>query len=258
MPCFENKKRYKTICIALILSLLCIHAQAQEREWEIDRIEERNKLNEKKKKAVLSSLEDSWEIKLSYGQWIFNDRVKSKENALFYLSPNFSNWQLSGTWHFQEKLFADFSLEFQMKKDVPSPDVSTILNGDDIDLEGAAGIFIPLDAGLYYYLALKDKFRVFSGLSAGVVLANSTYIVVEGDLNNGIERTNNQKRDGVLTGGIVSGFDYRLGEKSQFNLTLGYTWSQAFGEPLGGYTNYEGILAQLGFSILIFTKTKSE
>jgi hypothetical protein len=64
------------------------------------------------------------------------------------------------------------------------------LNGNDIEIEGSGGIFLPIDLGLKYYFT-KKRFRPLVGFSVGSVSANFQYTIAEGNISNGFSRTDN-------------------------------------------------------------------
>ena len=231
---------------------------AQEREWEIDRIKRENQQREKILDSLLVHVEDAWEIKVSYGRWNFIGGATSSDDALFTLPNSMNRWQLGAVWHFHEKLFVDFSIGVQLKRDAPStPNIGSILNGDDIELEGSGALFLPIDIGLNYYLS-THRFRPFIGIGTGAVLVRSTYIVAEGNISTGITRTDVTSQERVRTGDISAGFDYRLGKNTNFSFNSSYVVSGKFSESIGGFTRYQGLDIQAGFSVVLFSERKKD
>ncbi|MBX2875075.1 MAG: hypothetical protein KTR30_23325 [Saprospiraceae bacterium] len=243
----------KLIFVTLILSSTAGWQPmvAQTYEWEIDKHEKKEQEKQQAIDQYNFSLDKRWEIKLSYGKWSIIKSAKSTEEQLFSLPAQMDVWQLQGTWHFSEVLTADVSLGFQIEKDIPSrSSIFSILSGDDIEIEGSGGGFIPIDIGLRYYL-LKDRFRPYLGVSNGFIMIRSQYTLAEGSLANGIVRTDYSFEDRQWFGEVNSGFDYRAGKSIQLNLNASYTWSQAFTQPVGGFLNYEGIGISMGLAILL-------
>jgi outer membrane cobalamin receptor len=124
------------------------YLKAQEREWEFDKMQRREKQKEGELDSTLVHLKNKWEIKLNYGRWGFSNNARSKTEELFTLPGSMNLWQLSGSWHFNEKLSADISIGFQLTRDVPpTPSILDVLNGNDIKMEGGGGIFYLLTWG---------------------------------------------------------------------------------------------------------------
>ncbi len=182
-------------------------------EWEIEKAEKRAQEKQKESDSIIVHLSKRWEIGLSYGRWQFNNASKSDQDELFSFSGAMNVWQLTGSWHFSERMCADFAMGIHLKTNTPDPDVVSILNGDDIELEGFGVLLFPVDFGLRYYFT-KRRLRPFLGIGAGVLPANARYTVAEGNINTGISRTDFQTRERAVFGKIKAGFDYRLGIKT--------------------------------------------
>ncbi len=224
---------------------------AQTYEWGIDKHEKKEQEKQQAINQYDFSLDNRWEIKFTYGKWAVTKAAKSMEDELFFLPAQMDRWQLHGTWHISEFLSADVSLGFQIVRDVPSrSSIFSVILGDELEIEGSGGGFIPADIGLRYYL-LKSRFRPYIGASQGLLIVRSQYTQAEGNLTNGIIRTDYSFRDRQWFGEMKTGFDYRASKSIQFNLNVFYTWSKAFPEPVGGFLRYEGVGANLGMNVLL-------
>jgi hypothetical protein len=224
--------------------------KAQKREWEFDKMLRLEKQKQRELDSIMVHLEKKWEIKLSYGRWFFSDNSRSKTEDLFTLPRSMNLWQLTGSWHFSENLSADISIGFQLTKDVPSPNINDILNGNDIKIEGSGGIFLPIDLGVKYYFT-KKRFRPLVGFSVGSVSANFKYTIAEGNISNGFSSTDHELNDRARFGKFYTGFDHRLGKNTSFSLNLLYYSSGTFKEPIGGYSRYQGFVVNAGFSLIL-------
>lgn len=243
-----KKFRYILITYTFLLSIGAVNAQ--EREWEIDKIQRKEQEKKQSLDSILVHLKNKWEIKFAYGKLYFDKGARSINKEQFFLSNPMNLWQLSSSWHFSERLFADISIGFQLQKNIPVPDIFSILNGNRIELEGSGVLFLPMDLGLKYYLTQK-RFRPLVGVSIGSVLANSKYTIAEGNISTGIIRRDFQVRERALFGKINTGFDYRSGKHTNLSLNFSYFLLGNFKEPIGGYLNYEGFVVNVGFSFLL-------
>ena len=224
---------------------------AQTYEWEIDKHEKKEQAKQKAIDQYDFSLDKRWEIKLTYGKWGITSSAKSMEDELFFLPAQMDHWQLHGTWHLAESLSADLSIGFQIERDVPSrANIFSVILGDEVEIEGSGGGFIPIDVGVRYYLR-KDRFRPYVGVSQGLLMIRSQYTQATGNLTNGIVRTDYSFQDRQWFAGMKAGFDYRASKLIQLNLNIFYTWSNAFLEPVGGFLRYEGLGINLGMAILL-------
>jgi hypothetical protein len=59
-----------------------------------------------------------------------------------------------------------------------------------LKIEGSGGIFLPFDVGLN--ITLQKRFRPLVGFGVGAVSANFKYTIAEGNITNGISRTDNK------------------------------------------------------------------
>ncbi len=242
----------KQPCLLAIFAIILSNSglSAQKQEWEIDRFERREQEKNQSLDSTLVHLKNRWEIALAYGRWYFINDAISNDEELFSLSGPMSWWQFTGSWHFSERLCLGLSIGIQLKREVPTPDVFSVLAGNNIELEGFGVLFLPIDIGLKYYIT-KKRFRPFLGLGAGSVLANSRYTIAEGNINTGINRTDYQIGDSVKLGYISAGLDYRLGKRTIFTLNSAYYLSNRFEETIGGYLSYQGLAVNAGLSIVL-------
>lgn len=244
-------KKTLFVITACLFVLILPDLKAQEREWEIDKMQSREKQKQNELDSIMVHLKNKWKIKLGYGRWFLSSNSRSKTEELFTLPGSMNLWQLAGSWHFSERLSADISIGFQLTRDVPpTPNILDLLNGNDIEIEGSGGIFLPVDLGLKYYFT-KKRFRPLVGFGAGSVSANFQYTVAEGNLSNGFSRTDHQLNDRARFGKFFTGFNHRLGKNTIFSLNLLYYSSGIFKEPIGGYLRYQGFSVNTGFSIIL-------
>lgn len=252
----EHSNPSRGMYIICIMISLIGGLHAQENDWVIDKMERKEQEAKKEFDSLLVHLKNRWEIKLALGKWFFTNGAKSNEEDLFFLPARLNLWQLIGTWHFSERLFVDLSVGFQLKRDVPAaPNILSVLYGEDISVEGSGVVFIPVGLGLRYYLT-KGQFRPLLGIGSGAVLIRSQYILAEGNLVNGITRTDFLSNDRSRFGSVIAGFDYRWGGHSNLSVNLSYYTSGDFTEPVGGYSRYESVVINVGFSIIPFSRKK--
>lgn len=242
----KNNKISTYALLLFVWTLSSTNLIAQQQEWEIDKLERREQARKQALDSSLVHLERKWEIKAMYGRWFF-PQTGIDEFANF---PNrMDTWQLTGAWHFKERWLAEFSVGLQLKRDVPRPNIAAILSGDDFNIEGSGGAIVPLSLGLKYYFTQK-RFRPLVGISSGVARMAFRYTVVEGNIGNGIERTDEQFSDGTLFGNINAGFDYRLSERFSWSVNAAHYFSRSLSAPIGGYSNYQGTMISTGIAII--------
>jgi hypothetical protein len=244
-----KKNRYWFFIIVFFL-FVSNDLSAQNKEWEIDRFIEEKQSEERALDSILVHMNKKWEIRLTYGNWFYTKSARSEEEELFILDGPMNSWQLSGAWHFSERLWANVSVGLQLKKESPgTPDISSVLNGDDIELEGYGVILLPVETGLNYYLT-KNRFRPYIGIGVGAVNISARSILAEGNLDNGITRTDTEFNDRIGFGKIKAGFDYRLSEWVNFRLDTSFTNSNQLEEAVGGFLSYTGWGVSAGFSFI--------
>jgi len=244
---FKNR----IILLAFGLQIIVVNeVLTQTREWEFDKTKSRSLQTQQRLDSIMTHMENRWEVGLSYGLWFFNSKSKSMEEELFQISNPINAWELSGTWHFKESFGLEFSMGFFIKIEKPAtPDFNSIINGDDIDVEGFGLVLIPLDVGLKYYFSQK-RFKPLFGVNVGLVAAKEKSTTAAGNINTGINRVDQESSGKVLFGKIKGGFDYRLGQRTNFTLNASYSHSKQFKEAFGGYLNYNGFSIGTGVSII--------
>ena len=254
--CLKRKYRFfhkQGVLYAPIFAIFLIYSSSLEAqktyEWEIDRIEKR----EQEEKVILDSLmvhlKNKWEIKIGYGIKTFQRRSRSLLDEPFFFPRSMGIGQLTGVWHMSEKIGLDITMGFQLGRDIQQPDVFSVLNGGDLSIEGSGGLFFPLEIGGKYYF-MQNRFRPYTGISLGSVLARSLYTRAEGNISTGIERTDFQLQDRVGLVSLRMGFDYRLNKHMQGSLLIAQYVSGKFNVPIGGYRDYSGLLLNLGLSLI--------
>lgn len=214
---------------------------AQHYEWQIDkekRIEQEKKLE---LDSLLVHLKNNWQLSLGYGQFYLENSAKSKENAILEFPKNMNAWNLSFARYLSEHLSVNANCGLLIKKiEPPRPDIFSVINGANIDIEGGGFIFIPISVGMDYFF-LKQRLRPYAGLGVGAVLAREKYVEASGSLSNGINRDEYEFSSRSTFIELSSGFIYRTGEKVQLGLNCDYLRSKNFGESVGGYQAYNGI-----------------
>ena len=191
-----------------------------------------------------------WELKLGFGSFMLLPSAKStNENEPFFLPNGIGTWQLDITKHFRNKLAANLNFGIQIKKDVPpTPNIISVILGEELNIEGSGGGFIPLKSSILYYLA-KGNLQPYLGAGIGMLVAKSQYTEVHGNRFDGITRTDFSYKDVVPLFGFSGGLGYRTGKLVQVALKADYSISAMFDDPIGGYIRYNGftILAQMAF-----------
>lgn len=238
------------ICIALFCALMLSitsRLTAQEREWEIDKVEKRAQAKKQALDSGLVHLKNKWEVKVAHGRWYFA-LPRTDELAIF--PKNMGAWEITGAWHFKERWLAELSVGFHLKRNIPArPNIAAVIAGEDFNIEGSGGAFVPISVGLKYYFTQK-RFRPLIGISSGVAPVMFRYIFAEGNIINGVKRTENKFSDRTLFGNINTGFDYRLSEQFSFGVNADYNFSSSFSKSIGGYSKYQGVLVNAGIAVI--------
>lgn len=237
------------ICIALFCALMLsiTSLTAQEREWEIDKAEKRAQAKKQALDSSLVHLKNKWEIKVAHGRWYF---ASPRIEELASFPKNMGVWEITGAWHFKERWLAELSVGVQLKRNIPTPpNIAAMLAGEDFNIEGSGGAFVPVSVGLKYYFTQK-RFRPLIGISGGAAPVMFRYVFAEGNLINGVERTENKFSDRTLFGNINTGFDYRLSEQFSFSVNADYNFSSSFSKSIGGYSKYKGVLVNAGIAVI--------
>lgn len=247
-----NSIRRGFILTSLFFLLLTSNkGNTQTQTWGVNRYEEKEALKAGINDSLLMYMKGNWGVRLSFGRSYFSNNAKSAEDNPLSDLNQMSLLQLTGNWYFHERFFAEFSIGIQLKKDIPgTPNLFSIINGDDVEIEGAGVGFIPIELGLKYYLS-QNRFRPFVGLGGGVLAAQSKFIIVEGNIFDGLVRTDVDINERINYGRFSVGFDYRLSRHSSCGFDLAFFSSRRFEEPIGGYDYFRGILGKLSFAILI-------
>lgn len=237
------------ICIALFCTLMLITTSltAQVREWEIDKAKKREQAKKEALDANLLHLQNKWKVKVAHGRWNFS---LPSNGELAGFPKNMGAWEITGSWHFKERWLAELSVGFHLRRNIPArPDIAAVIAGQNFNVEGSGGAFVPISAGLQYYFTQK-KFRPLIGISTGVVPVMFRYLFAEGNIINGIKKTENKFSDKTIFGNINSGFDYRLSERFSFGVNAEYNFSGSYSKSIGGYSKYKGILINAGLAVL--------
>lgn len=218
---------------------------AQEGRPEAYKATEYQQKKEERKEYALTHLRNKWELSAGYGRWYFSEASKSgNPDELFYL-PNMGIGTFSVTWHFHEKFSTNLTVGLQFKKDIPAnPGLLRVISGEEIKIEGSGGGFIPLETGLKYNFTGR-RLSPYIQASAGLVLGKSQYTIVEGNIFEGISRTDFVFSATAPLAGISSGIDYRLDNHFMLELDLKYRLSVKFNSVIGGYERYSGLAVSI-------------
>ncbi len=233
--------------VSSLIGLSEINAQSD--EWEFDKMVKREEQEQAAWDSTVVHMKNRWAIKLSWGKW-YAAQSSLPENQSFQSSASLHVWQLGFRWHFSERFFSDFSLSFQLDKNVPRPDVFSILSGNNFRIKGYGLMFIPIELGLKYYFT-ENRFRPFAGVGAGGVLANGRFTEVEGNISNGFIETDYELSGRVGFGNLSTGFDYRLGKMAVFTTSFSYRMSTEFEEEIGNYSSFQGFAFSLALALLL-------
>jgi hypothetical protein len=189
-----------------------------------------------------------WEIAVGYGSLLFMEASKStKKEEPFFLPSGVGTWQLDVIWHFQNKLAANFNFGIQQEKNIPpTPNLFAILGGEELEIEGSGGGFVPVKGSILYY-PFKNRLQPFLGAGMRLLIAKSQYTEVRGNIFDGITKTDFVSKDIVPLFGFNAGCGYRTGKLTQIALKADYAISKKFENSIGGYNRYNGftLLAQI-------------
>lgn len=200
-----------------------------------------NKSNDKDRKNRLS---------LSYGVWRFNHSAKSSEESLIEIPQSMGAWELSFARYLSTSLSVNIHLGIMVKKiEPPRPDIFSVINGADIDVEGGGIFLMPISVGMDYYF-LKQRFRPYAGFGVGIVPARYTYVEASGNITNGINRNEFDFKSNAAFVELSSGFIYRTGKNVQLGVNCDYLQSEDFDENIGGYQAYNGFKISGIFSVV--------
>lgn len=251
----RNKtNRLKISLLKITILTIIVHSgsllYAQNYEWEIDKIKRRELERKLELDSLLVHLKNSWQVSLNYGQFYFNNSAKSKETSILEFPKNMGVWNLSCARYLSEHLSVNANLGVLIKKiEPPRPDVFSVINGANINVEGGGIFLMPISVGMDYYF-LKQRFRPFAGFSVGIVPAKYKYIEASGNISNGINRNEFEFNSNATFVELSSGFIYRSGKYVQLGLNCDYLQSKDFNENIGGYIAYNGFKISVIFSVV--------
>jgi hypothetical protein len=87
-------------------------------------------------------------------------------------------------------------------------------------------------------------------LSGGVVMGKAQFTVAEGNIYDGITRTDYKYEAKAISGILSTGFDYILNKNINVNLNLGYSHSDRFNKRIGGFNNYNGVQINTSLALI--------
>lgn len=223
---------------------------AQNYDWDLDKHRKREIEKKRNLDSLLVHLKNNWQLSISYGQLIFNNSSKSKENSLLELPKNMNAWNLSFARYLSEHFTVKSNLGIVIKTvKPPRPDIFSIINGANVEIEGGGIILVPIRVGVDYFF-LKQRFRPYAGIGVGTVLARNKYVEASGNISNGINRDEYEFNGNAIFGELSSGFYYRTGKKTQLGLNCDYLRSKDFGKNIGGYKALNGIKISVFWSFV--------
>lgn len=244
----SNKLLPLTIIGIILLTKTTLFAQNT--EWGIDEIKRIEQEKKQEHDSMLVHLKNNWQISLSYGQWNFNNSAKSNDETILDFPKNMGSWNLSFARYFSESIAVNANIGIQIKKqESDQPDFFSIINGDDIEIEGGGITFIPISIGMDYFF-MKQRFRPFLGVGIGSVAAKSKLIEASGNRYDGIDSEQLESSSSAPFLEVSSGFVYRTGKSTQLGLNCDYVHSKEFGESVGGFKSYSGLKISSIFSIV--------
>lgn len=248
-----NLDRRVILSIFFLITQLFNQVNAQDYVWEIDKAKEREKINKIKHDSILVHIRNKLELSVGFGPFYQSDFYKNDAvNAAFSFPNKMNQWQFAIAWHPYEKLVLDIKLEYRIIKDIPQkPNIFSVINGEEINIEGEGGGMVPIQIGTKYYLK-KNRFRPFIGISGGICKVKSQFTEVRGDIIDGIYRTDIIQEETVKLIGLETGFDYRIGERLNAGIVVQYQHSEPFTEMDIGYDRLSGFSITPRISILLF------
>lgn len=193
---------------------------------------------------------DKNQLSLSYGQLNFDNSARSRKESFLKFPKTMGAWQLSYSRKFHKSLWANINLGILIKKiEPPRPDIFSIINGADVDVEGGGIVLLPVSVGMDYFF-LKRRFRPYTGVNIGIIPARYKYVEAFGNLSNGINRNEYEFNSKAPFAELSTGFVYRTGSNTQFGLNFDYVKSRNFVDDIGGYKAYGGVKVSLLFSVV--------
>ncbi|WP_394706615.1 hypothetical protein [uncultured Draconibacterium sp.] len=244
----SNKLLPLTIIGIILLTKTSLFAQNT--EWGIDEIKRIEQEKKHEHDSLMVHLKNNWQISLCYGQWNFNNSSKSRVANVLDFPNNMGIWNLSVARYFSETIALNANFGVQIKKIEPiQPNFFSIINGDDIEIEGGGVIFLPFNVGLDYFL-MKQRFRPYIGVGVGFVSANSKLAEASGNMYDGINADELESSSNAPFIEVSSGFVYRSGKNTQLGLNCEYVQSTDFDQNIGGFKSYSGLKISGVFSIV--------
>lgn len=248
----------KTLLLRATILVLMVHggklSHAQNYEWEFDKHRRREQEKKRELDSLLVHLKNNWQLSLSYGQWYFDHSAKAEEKALLEFPGNMGTWNLSCARFLSEQISVNVNLGIRLKKiQPPRPDIFSVINGAEVDIQGGGMFFMPISVGMDYFF-MKQRFRPFTGLSVGIVPASYRYLEASGSISNGINRDELEFKSSSTFFELSSGFVYRAGRNVQLGLNCDYLRSRSFEENIGGYKSYSGVNVSLMFGVVFCKK----
>lgn len=249
-----QNKRLKICYLKIVFMLLLLHTGgllfAQNREWELDKIERLEKEKQRELDSLMVQLSENWQLSLSFGQYFFDNSIPSTEEALLEFPRNASVWNLSFSKYLSESIAINADFGIHLKKIKPSrPDLSLVLNGQDIEIDGGGVLFVPMSIGMDYFL-MKQRFRPYLGLSLGRVSGRFTYVEGSGNINVGFNRDEFTVKSTQPFVEFSTGFIYRTAKNTQLGFSCDYTRSGQFSNVIGTYKEYNGLAISAVLAIL--------
>ncbi|HBH49628.1 MAG TPA: hypothetical protein DDX98_13360 [Bacteroidales bacterium] len=246
----NSNRLLKPLTIIGIILLLNNALFAQNYEWEIDKHKRREQEKKRELDSLMVHLKNNWQISFSYGQWYFNNSAKSRVASVLDFPNNMGIWNLSVARYFSESIAVNANFGVQIKKIEPiQPNFFSIINGDDIEIEGGGLILLPFSVGIDYFL-MKKRFRPYIGVGVGFVSANSKLAEASGNMYDGINKDELESGSNAPFLEISTGFVYRTGKNVQLGLNCDYVHSKDFSESIGGYRSYTGLKISGVFSVV--------
>lgn len=220
--------------------------------WEIDKDREREKINKTRHDSIMVHLRNRVEISIGFGPFYQSGFYKTEIiNTGFGFPDNMNQWQFALAWHPGERFVLDLTLESRITKDVPTPDIFSVISGDDIQIEGRGSGVIPVMLGMKYYLT-TGRLRPYIGISGGVCNFKSQYTEVLGNIYDGINRTDYKQDELLKIVGFETGFTYRIGERINAGIGIQYQQSEPFKEMEIGFDRLSGFSITPRISVLLF------
>lgn len=246
----ENENHSLKLIIRIVLiSVLVNSYTAYSQKKHVRKID---RINSQKETKKYFSMKNRFTIGVNYGQWYFAGSSKIVDNETIIIFPGnsgvlkfyISYWFLK---HFSLKLNLNY---FSVKDVPPRPDIGSILDGEDINIEGSGAGMIPLSLNLQYSFFNK-KFRPYVLAGAGIVAAQSQHTKVTGNISNGINREDFEQKEKAYFCQLGSGISYCPDKYVKYNLNINYSLSADFNEPIAGMKNCRGFDFSAGIELII-------